>query len=371
MRIAFAGGGTGGHVIPLIAVAEEVAGRGHSVVFFGTRTGLEARLVPAKGYPMEWIEIGGLMGLGLARKMKTLGQLPAATLAVVRKMKPAGPSAVFSMGGYVAGPTVLAALILGVPVVAMEPNAYPGLTNRRLGGFAARTLLAFEEAARYFPAGRSEVTGLPVRREFFEIPDLRRGERLNVLITGGSRGSRTLNRAARESWPLFARSGLPVRLVLQCGREEAGELQAEFGRSGLEGEVTPFLDGMAAAMARADLVVGRSGAGAVAELAAAGRPSVLAPFPFAAGQHQLRNAEAMVRAGASMLIEDREMSGERLFAAVRGLADEPGRLEQMGKNARRLARPGAAARAAAVLEEAAKAGGGRGRQWARETAERD
>ena len=357
MRVVMAGGGTGGHVIPLIAVAEELTRRGHSVLFFGTRTGMEARLVPARGYPIEWIEIGGLMGLGIKRRLKTLWQLPVATLEVMRRMRTAGPSAVFSMGGYAAGPVVLAGLALGVPVAAMEPNAYPGVTNRRLGRYVRKTLLAFEEAKRFFPSGRSEVTGLPVRPEFFAVPDAARGAVLNILITGGSRGSRTLNRAARGSWDLLARSGLPVRIVLQCGTDGAEELQAEFARTGLDGEVTPFVDDMPRAFARADVVVGRAGAGSVAELAAAGRPGILVPFPFAADQHQLRNAEAMAKAGAAVVIPDREMSGERLFQTVRELAGEPGRLEAMGRAARSLARPGAANRAADLLEEI-----GRGRR---------
>jgi UDP-N-acetylglucosamine--N-acetylmuramyl-(pentapeptide) pyrophosphoryl-undecaprenol N-acetylglucosamine transferase len=263
-------------------------------------------------------------------------------------------AAVFSMGGYVAGPAVIAALVRQVPVVVMEPNAVPGFTNRRIAMFVRRALISFPETARYFPAGRTELTGVPVREEFFSIPPKPAGDRFTLLITGGSQGSRTLNRATRESWPLFRAAGLPVRIIHQAGSAACDELRVAFRESGLEGDMLPFIADMPAAFADADLVVCRSGAGAVAELAAAGKPAILSPFPFAADQHQLRNAEAFARAGAARLIEDREMTGQKLFDTVAGLAADPAELARMGAAARRLAHPGAARRAAEVLEEVAR-----------------
>jgi UDP-N-acetylglucosamine--N-acetylmuramyl-(pentapeptide) pyrophosphoryl-undecaprenol N-acetylglucosamine transferase len=195
------------------------------------------------------------------------------------------------------------------------------------------------------------VTGLPVREEFFAIPPKPREAVLTVLLTGGSQGSRRLNEAARESWPLFAGGPLPVRFIHQTGPAAYPELAAAFAATGLEGELVPFLDDMPGAFARSDLVVCRSGAGAVAELAAAGKPAILVPFPYAADDHQLRNAEAFAAAGAARLVLDREMTGRRLFEEVMSLASEPGRLERMGQAARKLARPGAARRAADILEE--------------------
>ena len=344
-----AGGGTGGHVIPAIAVAEQLRRRGHDVFFVGTEQGMEATLVPAAGFPIEWVSIGGLKRVSVLRTLRTLAQLPLGILRLVRLIGRRRPGAVFSMGGYVAGPAVLAALLRRVPVVVMEPNAVPGFTNRKIGRFVARALLNFEEAARFFPAGRSQVTGLPVRDEFFAIEPKPRGAKLTVLITGGSQGSRTLNRAARESWKLLREARLPIRVIHQTGPGE--DLAREFRESGVEGEVTPFIDDMPRAFRAADLVVCRSGAGAVAELAAAGKPSLLVPFPFAADDHQLRNAEAMERAGAARLMLDRDLDGERLFDEIRALWETPGRLEEMGKAARRLAHPDAAARAADALEE--------------------
>jgi UDP-N-acetylglucosamine--N-acetylmuramyl-(pentapeptide) pyrophosphoryl-undecaprenol N-acetylglucosamine transferase len=348
-----AGGGTGGHVIPALAVARELRQRGHAVFFVGTDRGLEARLVPAEGFELKKIDIGGLNRVGLRRKLSTLARLPFTTARCGRFLS--GVSAVFSMGGYVAGPPVMAALLRRVPVVVMEPNAVPGFTNRVIGRFVSRALISFPETAAYFPKGRAETTGLPVREEFFRIVSKPRGGSLNLLITGGSQGSRTLNQAARESWPIFRQAGLPVRMVHQSGPGGFEQLREEFSRSGVEGEVVPFIADMPAAFAAADLVVCRSGAGAVSELAAAGKPAILSPFPFAADDHQTRNAEAIERAGAARLVRDAEMNGEKLVAVVAELAGCPGALERMGEAARRFARPGAARRAAEILEEVAAA----------------
>ncbi len=350
-RFLLTGGGTGGHVIPALAVGQELRKRGHEVAFVGTERGIEGRLVPAAGFELKKIEIGGLNRVGLRQKIMTLLRLPITTLECRKYVRQA--SAVFSMGGYVAGPPTIAALLSRVPLVVMEPNAVPGFTNRAIGRFVSRALISFPETARRFPPGRTEITGLPIREEFFQIPPKPRGETLQILITGGSQGSRTLNQAARQSWPLFLKAGLPVRIVHQTGAAGFDEIRDEFARTGLDGEVVKFITDMPSAFAAADLVVSRSGAGAVSELAAAGKPSVLVPFPFAADDHQTRNAEAMQRGGAAILVKDSEMTGERLVAAVSELAASAGALERMSEAARKFARPGAAARAADALEEVA------------------
>jgi UDP-N-acetylglucosamine--N-acetylmuramyl-(pentapeptide) pyrophosphoryl-undecaprenol N-acetylglucosamine transferase len=311
---------------------------------------MEGKLVPADGFELKKIEIGGLNRVGIRQKIATLLRLPLTSLACRRLVRPA--AAVFSMGGYVAGPPVIASLLSGTPLVVMEPNAVPGFTNRMIGRWVSRALVAFPETELFFRPGRTEVTGLPVRDEFFRIAPKTRGGVLNLLITGGSQGSRTLNQAARQSWPLFRNAGHPVRVLHQTGAAGFEEARDELARSGLEGEATRFIADMPAAFAAADLVVCRSGAGAVSELAAAGRPSVLVPFPFAADDHQTRNAEAMERGRAARLVRDGEMNGERLFTIVRELS-EGGELERMGAAARRFAKPGAAARAADILEEVA------------------
>jgi UDP-N-acetylglucosamine--N-acetylmuramyl-(pentapeptide) pyrophosphoryl-undecaprenol N-acetylglucosamine transferase len=348
------GGGTGGHVIPAIAVARQLQSRGHECVFIGTARGLENRLVPEAGFPLEHIDIGGLKGLGLVRRLKTLYQLPASIRSAWSILGRLKPAAVFSMGGYVAGPVVVAAVLRDVPIVAMEPNAVPGATNRYAGRLLRRALVSFEETLRCFPPGRAEITGVPVRPEFFALPRTEPAGTTTILVTGGSQGSQTLNRAVAESLPFFAGAPFPVRLIHQTGPRDRDEIARKFGESGVHGDVTAFIADMPSAFAQADLVVCRAGAGAVAELAASGKPSILVPFPFATDNHQQKNAEAMQRAGAARLVPDREFDGKRLFDEVRALAADPEELARMSDAARRLARPGAAERAADILESLAR-----------------
>jgi UDP-N-acetylglucosamine--N-acetylmuramyl-(pentapeptide) pyrophosphoryl-undecaprenol N-acetylglucosamine transferase len=343
-----AGGGTGGHVIPAIAVARELRSRGHAVRFIGTRRGIEAKLVPAADFPIDWIEIGGLNRVGLRRMMTSLAELPVSVWQAARLLDRAAPvAAVFSMGGYVAGPVLIAALWKRLPVVMMEPNAIPGFTHRKLARFAAMALVSFEETVRYFPKGRAEVTGRPVRDEFFAIKPKPRTDVLTVLITGGSQGSRTLNQAAEASWPSWKKDS--VRLIQQTGEQAFADLAPKFRASGIAGEISAFFEDMPRAFAEADVIVSRSG-GTVSEIAAAGKPSILVPLPGAADQHQLRNAEAFEKAGAARLVLDSEMTGARLVEEVTRLAAQPGLLEKMSEAARGLARPGAAKRAADILE---------------------
>jgi UDP-N-acetylglucosamine--N-acetylmuramyl-(pentapeptide) pyrophosphoryl-undecaprenol N-acetylglucosamine transferase len=350
MKFVMAGGGTGGHVIPALAVAEALKARGHEPVFFGTRAGYEARLVPPAGFSMQYIEVGGLNRVGLKQIVRTLWQLPVSTIRSWRWMRSNDPSAVFSMGGYVAGPVILAAIVRGLPLVAMEPNAIPGLTNRKAARWTTRALLNFEESAKFFPPGTSEVTGVPVRDEFFRIPRLTvpsSDRPLNILITGGSQGSRTLNHAGRDSWPLFAKSDLQVRIVHQAGRGNVAGL----GDPPPFVTLVEFIQDMPAAFAQADLVIARSGASTVSELAAAGRPSILIPFPYAADDHQRQNARAMARLGAAKVVEDSEWNGERLFSEVAGLLERPEQITRMAEAATAAAKPGAAERAAKILEK--------------------
>ncbi len=351
MHFVMAGGGTGGHVIPALAVAGELKRRGHNPVFFGTRTGYEARLVPAAGFPIEFIEIGGLNRVGLAQILRTVWLLPASTLRAWSWMGRHRPGAVFSMGGYVAGPVVIAALLRGIPLVAMEPNAVPGLTNRKAARWTSAALINFEETAQFFPQGVSVQTGVPVRQEFFDRGRASRdaSRPFTVLITGGSQGSRTLNQAGRDSWPLFEQSGLPVRILHQAGRNNVHAL----GSAPKFVQLTEFIQDMPAAFAEADLVVSRAGASTVSELAAAGKPAILVPFPFAADDHQRRNAEAMVRAGAARMVDDKEMTGKRLFEEVSRLMSAPDELAEMAAASLGMAKPGAASRAADVLEKLA------------------
>jgi UDP-N-acetylglucosamine--N-acetylmuramyl-(pentapeptide) pyrophosphoryl-undecaprenol N-acetylglucosamine transferase len=232
----------------------------------------------------------------------------------------------------------------------MEPNAIPGLTNRHVGRFATRALLNFPEASKFFPSGKSVITGLPVRPEFFAIRPKTREATITVLITGGSQGSRRLNEAARASWNYFRESKFPIRFIHQTGVNGYEALAKKFAETGLEGELVPFIDDMPAAFARADLVIGRAGAGALAELAAAGKPAILVPLPSATDDHQLRNAEAFTKAGAAQLVLDSQMDGGRLFEEVGRLSSQPAVLKRMGDQARKFAHPEAARQAADLVE---------------------
>src|ERR1041385_6931931 len=290
-----AGGGTGGHVMPALAVARELRARGYAVHFIGTRRGLEAKLVPAEGFPIEWIEIGGLNRVGLRTTLVTLAELPFSVWTASRMLDRARPAAIFSMGGFVAGPVLLAALWKRVPAVVMEPNAVPGFTHRKLARFVSRALVSFPESIRWFPRGRAECSGLPVRADFFQAPPREPGATFTLLITGGSQGSRTLNRAAEQSWPLWPADA--IRLIHQTGAAASAELEPRFRASGVKGEISAFINDMPGAFAQADLVLSRAGMGAVSELAAAGKPSILVPLPTAADHHQLRNAEAFEKPG--------------------------------------------------------------------------
>lgn len=335
-------------MIPALAVARELRTRGHSVRFIGTRRGMESKLVPPAGFPIDWIEIGGLKRVGFRKTLSTLAELPWSVWQAGRLLQRAAPSAVLSMGGYVAGPVLLAALWKRIPIVAMEPNAVPGFTHRHLARFFARALVSFPETARWFPQGRAEITGLPVREEFFAISAKPPAKPFTVLITGGSQGSRTLNRAAQQSWRLWTKDSM--HLIHQTGPAAFEDLESLFQSSGIAGEMSAFLDDMPRAFAQADLIVSRSGMGAVSELAAAGKPSILVPLPTASDQHQLHNAEAFERAGAARLILDAELTGERLVEEVTTLSADPARLAAMSKAARAFAKPGAAQRAAEILE---------------------
>lgn len=353
--IIMAGGGTGGHVIPAIAVARQLVMRGHTPVFVGTRTGFEARLVPPSGFTLEYIQIGGLKRVGAAQTVRTFRQLPLSVIKVLGMFDRHRPAAIFSMGGYVAGPVVLAGLMRRLPIVVLEPNAMPGFTNRRIGRFVSRALLSFPESARFFPPGRSEVTGVPIRREFFDIAPKSRDPVFTVLITGGSQGSRTLNEAARAAWSFLRNASFPVHVLHQTGTAVFESIAREFAETGLAGQIVPFFDDMPAAFSRADLIVCRAGASAVAELAAAGKAAILVPFPSAADQHQLRNAESRARERAAILVPDCEMNGQRLYAEIAKLAADPQLLESMGQQARVFAHPHAAERAAEILEQVSRA----------------
>jgi len=358
MRFLLAAGGTGGHVIPALVVARELMIRqpDHQILFVGTARGVECRLVPQHGFSLELVEIGAWQGQSLAARWKTMCRLPRAMWRAFRILEKFQPHVVLGVGGYAAGPVMAAAALAGIPLAVLEPNAYPGMANRWAALFVARAFLAFPEAAAYFGPGAPLLVGIPVRREFFEIAHKRREPPFTILIFGGSQGARSLNRAVIEALPNLERCGNDLLLIHQTGEGEYQAVKEAFAKYSVPAEVYPYIEMMPNAFSRADVVVCRAGANTVAELAAAGKAAILVPYPWAANQHQLRNAQALANRGAARLILNRELNGEIFFAAVRELRADPGKIEQMETRIRSLARPEATARIADELERMARRG---------------
>jgi UDP-N-acetylglucosamine--N-acetylmuramyl-(pentapeptide) pyrophosphoryl-undecaprenol N-acetylglucosamine transferase len=358
VTILAAAGGTGGHIVPALEVAREMRERGHRCVFVGAGRELEQRLTRAAEFPLEALHSGPLNQVSLTTKIRTLLSLPGSLFDALRLIRRYRPAAVLSLGGYASGPLAAAAWLRGVPIVALEPNAYPGMANRLIGPFVARALTGIRETEKHFRRGRTETIGAPVRKEFFEIPIKKHAEPFMILITGGSQGARTLNRAVSEAVQLWAQNGASksLRILHQAGKADTGRLQLEYaslGSGSVQAEAVEFLDDMPAAFAQADLVISRAGASTVGELCAAGRASILIPYPHAADDHQTHNAEALASAGGAKVVSDAEWNGARMVREIESLLSVPERLEEMEKAARALARPGAARRAADVLEEVA------------------
>ena len=348
--ILIAAGGTGGHLFPGIAVADELKARDPQtrVVFVGTPRGLEGRLVPQAGYELEMLPILPLNGVGLVRMVKGVLALPVAMLKAVALVRRHQPSAVLGVGGYAGGPTVLAAALLGIPTVVLEPNAKPGFTNRVLRPFVRHAACSYEEARREFGT-KGVVTGNPVRGGFAKLAPKWHVPPLTLLAFGGSQGARIINKTLAAALPLLPGRD-QVRIVHQTGPASLDEAQAAYKAAGREAEVLAFLDDMQARFAQADLVLCRSGATTAAELTAAGKASVLVPFALAADDHQRSNARALEAAGAARMIEEKDLTPERLAAVLTELLGDTARLTAMEEAARTLARPDAAARVADLLE---------------------
>lgn len=344
MRVILAGGGTGGHVIPALAIADELRQRyGAEVLFVGTSRGIENRLVPAAGYQLKLIEVGALNRVALATRVKTLFTLPLAVLAARRLLREFKPDVVIGVGGYASGPAMLAATRGGYPTVVFEPNVVPGFANRVVAKRVDVAAVHFEETCRWFR--KCEVTGVPVREEFFKISPKQTGPP-TLLLFGGSQGARALNRALTAAAPELLKRVPGLHIVHQTGQADFDQCGAEYDHEGVPAEVSPFIDKMADAFASANLLICRSGASTVAEVAAAGKPAVFIPLPTAADDHQKRNAEAFAQRNAGVLLEQKDLTPEKLTEVVAGLLGDGKRLLRMGAAARQLAHPDAAGRIA-------------------------
>ena len=360
MRVLIAAGGTGGHIYPGIAVAQEIRRRdpAATVRFVGTARGLETRLVPQAGFELSLIDSAGLKNVSLVARMKGVAILPKSFVSARSVIREFGPDVVVGAGGYVSGPVVLMASFMRRPTLVMESNALPGWTNRVLARFVNRAAVSFEQALPYF-RGKAVVTGNPVRREFFEIPAKQREPgRLSVLVFGGSQGAHAINEAMVAALPRLKE--LPVALPIkhQTGATDFETVKAAYAAAGWneQAEVRSYIDNMVSDFAQADLVICRAGATTTAELIAAGKASIMIPFPYAADDHQRKNAEALQAAGAARMIVQQELSGERLAEEIRVLSQDPSQIDRMEEASRRLARGDAAAAAVDLIEGLVKKG---------------
>jgi UDP-N-acetylglucosamine--N-acetylmuramyl-(pentapeptide) pyrophosphoryl-undecaprenol N-acetylglucosamine transferase len=342
-------GGTGGHVYPAIAIARALMERHPEATlsFVGRSASFEADAVAREGFAFDALSIGRLVGQGLAQKARTLAQIPVAIARAAGALARRRPSVVIGTGGFVSGPTVLAAALRRIPIVVQEQNAIPGLTNRVLCAVASRVALAHEREGAQPPKYR--VTGNPVRPAFLAVPDWTERDPFALLVLGGSQGARRLNEVVISAARLL--QGSRLRVVLQCGPSSLEWCREQ--AQGLPIDVQPFLHDMPERLAAASLVVSRSGASTIAELCASGRPSLLVPFPHAAADHQTANAVALARAGAADFIAERDLSPEILAERLRAALGDPARLRKMAGAARSLARPDAAAAVAKLAEEVA------------------
>ncbi len=342
MRAILAGGGTGGHVIPAIAIAQQLRDNyGAEAIFIGTERGIETRLVPEAGFQLRLVDVGQLNRVSLATRIRTLTALPMAIVAAWGIMTEFRPDVVVGVGGYASGPAMLAAALRGTASLIFEPNVVPGFANRMVAPTAKAAAVHFEQTCRWFQ--NCEVTGVPVRREFFDIPHRAPDSTPTLLLFGGSQGSRALNRALVESLPALVERVPGIHVIHQTGERDYEQIQAEYLKVSVRAEVAPFITDMASAFAGADLIVCRSGASTVAEIAAAGKAAIFVPLPTAADDHQRRNAETLAARNAALMIRESELSSARLVEMVSTLIMDRPQLDAIGQAARQLAHTDAAA----------------------------
>jgi UDP-N-acetylglucosamine--N-acetylmuramyl-(pentapeptide) pyrophosphoryl-undecaprenol N-acetylglucosamine transferase len=355
MKLLIAGGGTGGHVFPAIAIAREWMARGNEreVVLVGTQRGIEMKLVPQAGLPLETLHVAGLKGKGGATLVKNLAMLGPGLLGAIRVVRKHKPVAAFGVGGYAAGPMMLATWMSGVPNVIFEPNAEPGFTNRVLARISRRIATGYDVSAKAW-GNKAVVTGCPVRPEFFSIKPHKPEQPLRLLITGGSQGALAINRSVVDAMDRLAARKGELSIVHQTGERDYNAVRTAYARREYVAEVVPFLTNMAERFAWADVIVCRSGAITAAEIASAGRAAIFIPFGHATDSHQLRNAQEMARAGAGRVIPEPELTPERLTNEIFNLLDHPAEIERQSCAARKLAWPNATRDIVNIIEEVAR-----------------
>jgi UDP-N-acetylglucosamine--N-acetylmuramyl-(pentapeptide) pyrophosphoryl-undecaprenol N-acetylglucosamine transferase len=351
-RVILAGGGTGGHLFPGLAVIEELSRRRSSieVLYVGTERGIEARVIPARGERLELLDVTPLKGQSKLQLLKSVGLLPRAMGQAASIVRRFGPDLVIGVGGYASGPMLAAAAALGVPTAILEQNVQVGLTNRILSPLVGRAYVSFGETASRFRDGRVRVAGNPIRKALVAPAPRARVDPLgfesrsrDILVIGGSQGARSLNEGVPEALAMAGLDVRGIRVVHQTGESMRDEVAARYQKLGVEARVEPFIADMAGAYQRAALVIARAGASTVAELCAVGRPAILVPFPHAADDHQTKNAKALEAEGAVVTVAESELEAASFGALVRDLLDHPERRREMAEAARHHGRPDAAA----------------------------
>jgi UDP-N-acetylglucosamine--N-acetylmuramyl-(pentapeptide) pyrophosphoryl-undecaprenol N-acetylglucosamine transferase len=354
MRVIIAGGGTGGHVIPALAIAQHLKKQfGAELLFIGTARGIETRLVPQAGFPLELVKVGALKNVSVLTRAKTMFDLPRAIAASSRMITDFDPEVVIGVGGYASGPAMVAAIRRRLPTLAFEPNVVPGFANRMIARWVSAAAVHFEETCQYFPHCR--VTGVPVRAAFFAIAPKLAGVP-TLLVFGGSQGARAINQAMVESLPGLRASVPGIHIIHQTGQRDYDHVLAAYQQSGISGEVHKFIDDMPAIFGRADLIVCRSGASTVGEVTAAGKPAVFVPFPAATDDHQNVNARALERVGAAVVVEETNLGAAYLVETIAALIGDVARLKAMSDAARSLAHPKAVEEIGEMVERLATSG---------------
>jgi len=353
MRVVLAGGGTGGHVIPALAIAQELKRvYGAELLFIGTPRGMENRLVPSAGFELRLVQVGALKNVSFATRLKTSLDLPRAIADSSRMLANFRPDVVIGVGGYASGPSMAAAILRRIPTIAFEPNVVPGFANRLVARWVSAAAVHFQETCHYFP--NCHVTGVPVRAAFFQIPAKPAGSQPTLLVFGGSQGARAINDAMIASLTGLRERTPTLHIIHQTGEKEYERVRAAYEQSGISAEVHKFIDDMPAMFARADLLVCRSGASTVAEITAAGKPAVFVPFPRAADDHQNVNARALERAGAAVVVEESRLEPNYVVETITTLMKDPDGLRAMATAAKSLAHPKAVEEIASMAAELAR-----------------
>lgn len=357
MRLIITGGGTGGHVFPGVAVAKEIMRRDgkNKILFVGAASGVETRIVPAEGFDIETLRVTGMKGKGIAKKIASTARFASAMMSARAILKRFAPDVVLGVGGYASGPVCAASVITGTPLALAEQNAMPGMTNRWLGRYARKAFVTWKESLEWFPRDAGMVTGNPIRPEFHNVKRSRADGRLGILVIGGSQGATSINKAMTQAIAELNAFAGKIRVVHQTGAKDIEAAQSAYSGAGFEWETEAFLNDMPQRLADADLVISRAGAGAVAEICAVGRSAVYIPFPHAADDHQAKNADALVKSGAAMMIPDSELNAQAVVNLVRRFVNDGKGLKEMAAKAAALAKKDAASMIADELIKIAEA----------------